>query len=82
MNDSGILLSNSLKIMADSKMGILSKELKKLKYWLHLVILSAVVLGLLQLWKGGDMFTIKNVLYSVPLLAIGDVIAHTVLKMD
>jgi len=31
MNDSGILLSNSLKIMADSKMGILSKELKKLK---------------------------------------------------
>lgn len=31
MNDSGILLSNSLKIMAESKMGILSKELKKLK---------------------------------------------------
>ncbi len=31
MNDSGILLSNSLKIMADAKMGILSKELKKLK---------------------------------------------------
>ena len=31
MNDSGLLLSNSLKIMADSKMGILSKELKKLK---------------------------------------------------
>ncbi|AKB26912.1 integral membrane protein [Methanosarcina siciliae T4/M] len=30
MNDSGILLSNSLKIMAESKMGILSKELKKL----------------------------------------------------
>lgn len=31
MNDSGLLLSNSLKIMAESKMGILSKELKKLK---------------------------------------------------
>ncbi|KKG11438.1 type II secretion system F family protein [Methanosarcina sp. 2.H.A.1B.4] len=31
MNESGILLSNSLKIMAESKMGILSKELKKLK---------------------------------------------------
>lgn len=31
MNDSGILLSNSLKIIAESKMGLLSKELKKLK---------------------------------------------------
>lgn len=31
MNDSGLLMSNSLKIMAESKMGILSKELKKLK---------------------------------------------------
>src|SRR5690606_13718411 len=31
MNDSGLLLSNSLKIMAESKMGILSKQLKKLK---------------------------------------------------
>ena len=31
MNDSGILLSNSLKIIAESKMGLLTKELKKLK---------------------------------------------------
>ena len=31
MNESGIMLSNSLKIIAESKMGILSKELKKLK---------------------------------------------------
>ncbi len=31
MNQSGILLTNSLKIMADSKMGILTNELKKLK---------------------------------------------------
>jgi len=31
MNDSGILLSNSLKIIAESKMGLLSNELKKLK---------------------------------------------------
>ncbi len=31
MNQSGILLSNSLKIMAESKMGILTNELKKLK---------------------------------------------------
>ena len=31
MNDSGILLSNSLRMIAESKMGILSKELMKLK---------------------------------------------------
>ncbi|ALK06585.1 MAG: transporter [Methanosarcina sp. 795] len=31
MNDSGILLANSLKLIAESKMGILSKELMKLK---------------------------------------------------
>ncbi|OEU44100.1 transporter [Methanosarcina sp. Ant1] len=31
LNGSGILFSNSLKLMAESKMGILTKELKKLK---------------------------------------------------
>lgn len=31
MNGSGVLFSNSLKILADSNMGILSKELKRLK---------------------------------------------------
>lgn len=51
-------------------------------YWVHLLILSAVVLGLLQLWKGGNMLTLQNVLYSVPLLAAGDVVAHTSLGLD
>lgn len=60
----------------------LKPELNDPVYWIHLVILSAVVLGLLQLWKGGEMFTIKNVLMSVPLLAIGDLVAHTVLGLD
>jgi flagellar protein FlaJ len=31
MNESGIMLSSSLKIIAESKMGVLTKELKKLK---------------------------------------------------
>jgi len=60
----------------------LKPELDEPKYWVHLVILAAVVLGILQLWKGGDMFTIKNVLYSMPILAIGDFVAHTTLKLD
>jgi hypothetical protein len=58
------------------------KDLWTLKYWLHLLILASVVLGVLQLWQGGDMFNLKNVLYSVPLLALGDVIAHTVMGID
>jgi hypothetical protein len=51
-------------------------------YWVHLAVLASVVLGVLQLWKGGDMFTIRNVLTSVPLLALGDVVAHTLLGLD
>jgi len=56
-------------------------EINEPVYWVHLVILAAVVLGILQILLGGDMFSIKNVLYSVPLLAIGDTIAHSLLKM-
>lgn len=56
-------------------------EINEPVYWLHLGILSAVVLGILQLWKGGEMLTLYNVLVSIPLLAIGDTIAHSVLKM-
>lgn len=63
--------------------------IKKLKpeidtpiYWLHLLLLAAVVLGILQLWLGGEMFTIQNVLISVPLLAVGDIVAHSILGLD
>lgn len=60
----------------------LKPELNEPVYWLHLVILASVALGILQLWKGGDMFSVKNVLMSVPILAVGDIVAHTVLKMN
>lgn len=63
-------------------MNIRPKEIKTLKYWIHLGILAVVVLGLLQLIKGGEMFTIKNILWSIPLLGAGDIIAHTVLSLD
>jgi len=56
-------------------------EIDEITYWIHLGILSAVVLGLLQLWQGGEMFTLMNVLISIPLLAIGDTLAHSILKM-
>ena len=60
----------------------LKPELDEPIYYLHLIILAVVVLGILQLWQGGDMLTIKTVLISIPLLAIGDAIAHTILKLD
>ena len=57
-------------------------EINEPVYWLHLGVLSAVVLGILQVWKGGDMLNVYNVLVSIPILAIGDTIAHTILKLD
>ena len=57
-------------------------EIEKPIYWLHLGVLAVVVLGVLQLLKGGDMFTIKNILWSIPLLALGDVVSHTILQID
>ena len=61
---------------------VFNKELKHLKYWAHLAIISTIVLGILQYFKGGDMLTFMNVIYSIPLLALGDIIAHNVLGLD
>lgn len=60
----------------------LKPELNEVKYWIHLVILSAVTLGILQLIYQGNMLSVKNILMSVPILAIGDTIAHTTLQMN
>ena len=58
------------------------KEINTVKYWIHLGILSVVVLYILQYLYGGDMFNVQNVLLSIPLLGIGDVIAHTITGID
>lgn len=60
----------------------LKPEINELVYWVHLIILAMVALGTLQILFGGDMFTIKNILISVPILAISDTIAHSLLKLD
>lgn len=60
----------------------LKPELEKPIYWLHLVILATVALGILQYFYKGDMLTVMNVIKSVPILAAGDVVAHTLLKLD
>ena len=58
------------------------KEVKSLRYWIHLAIIATIVLGILQYFQGGEMLTIKNIMWSIPLLGISDILAHTILKID
>jgi hypothetical protein len=60
----------------------LKPEIDKPIYYLHLGIVAAVALGILQLWQGGDMFSLQNILYSIPILLAGDIVAHTILKLN
>jgi hypothetical protein len=60
----------------------LKPEINELKYWVHLVIVGGVALGILQYLKFGSMLTLENVGISVAVLAAGDIVAHTVLKLD
>ena len=62
-------------------MKIYPEEIKTFKYWLHLGVIAVVVLGVLQLLKGGEMFTVKNILWSIPLLGLGDIISHSILNL-
>lgn len=60
----------------------LKPEINDPMYYLHVGIIAVVVLGILQYLFGGEMFTIKNILYSIPLITIGDIVAHTILGLD
>lgn len=64
------------------KIKIKPEEIKNFKYWFHLGILAFVVLGILQIIKGGQMLTLTNWLLSIPLLGLGDILAHTLLQLD
>jgi hypothetical protein len=58
------------------------KELKSWKYWVHLVMISVIVLGLLQLFFGGSMFTLWKILLSTLLIGGADIVAHSLLKLE
>lgn len=60
----------------------LKPEIDEPIYYLHVLILAVVTLFLLKQFTGQDMLTIKNVLWSVPMITLGDVVAHTILKLD
>ena len=59
----------------------LKPEINEPLYYVHLAVIAVVVLGILQYFQGGDMLTLKNVLWSIPLLLAGDIVAHTLLKL-
>jgi len=60
----------------------LKPEINEPVYYLHLAVLATVVLGILQYFTGGEILTFKNILYSILLLLIGDMISHTILKLN
>jgi len=59
-----------------------NKELWTARYWVHVLIIAVVVLGVLEFVKGGGMFTLKNILWSIPLIGVGDFLAHNITKLD
>jgi len=58
------------------------EELDEPRYYLYLLLIAGIILGILQVAYQGEMFTFKNVFLSALLLLIADVIAHTVLRLN
>ena len=58
------------------------KELKKAKYYLHIVLDATIILGLLEIFVSKGMFTFNNILISSIFLLIADITSHTILKLD
>lgn len=58
-------------------------ELNDWRYYLHLILIAVIVLGILQLFLPADgMFNIKNILISSGLIGIADVVVHTGLNLS
>lgn len=60
----------------------LKPEINEPIYYVHVAIIAVIVLGILKFTVDGDMLTIKNVLWSIPLITAGDIVAHTLLKLN
>ena len=58
----------------------LKPEINEPIYYLHLLIISVVVLGISQ--YGEHTLTLKDVVLLIPLLLAGDITAHTLLKLS
>jgi len=60
----------------------LKPEINEPIYYVHLIIIGVIALAILDYSLKTDMLTIINVLKSVPILLAGDIVAHTILKLD
>ena len=58
----------------------LNPKIKTVRYWMHFAIIALVALGGIQLFQGGDMLTFKNIIVSVPFLALGDNVAYILIR--
>jgi hypothetical protein len=60
----------------------LRPELGDFRYWIHIPIIALVVLGILQIFYGGNMLTWKSLALGSLLIILGDITAHTLLRLD
>ena len=60
----------------------LKPEINEPIYYAHLAVIAVVLLGVLQYFQGGDVLIINNILLLIPLLLLGDVLAHTILRLN
>lgn len=72
-------------------MEIRPRDWKTWKYWLHLGIISVVIFGILEILSqlnvlgfvvGLHMFTLTNILISIPIIGVSDIFSHSLLKID
>lgn len=57
-------------------------EVDEFKYWVHLLIISSAVLGLIQLLRYDSLFSFGNILFLAAFIGFSDIIAHTLLGLD
>lgn len=72
-----------LNVVLFKKPAWFKPEINELKYWIHLVILSTVLLYTIDYFSiYHGMFNTQTIVILVPLLALGDIIAHSLLQLD
>lgn len=63
-------------------MEIRPKEIKTVKYWLHLVIIVFIVYFLVNTFVSPMEITIINVALGTLFVGIADIISHTLLRLE
>jgi len=60
----------------------LKPEVNEFNYWLHLLIIVFIIFYLFSRFIVSIEINVTNVLLGITILAVGDIIAHTVLRLD